>query len=131
MYKLLESTIQNSSQSQDEKIVNCTTNSTKNEDSNICKSEFIKSKVETNIKPVETQIQLDAANQKKSNSLFLRPLPKIVDQLLKFLSEDLINKTLNVFIYKYFNCSNKLIYTKIVYLILLFFYINKIVSFFV
>lgn len=111
--------------------MNCTTNLTKNEDLNICKSEFTKSKVETNIKPVETQIQLDAANQKKSNSLLLRPLPKIVDQLLKFLSEDLINKTLNVFIYKYFNCSNKLIYTKIVYLILLFFYINKIVSFFV
>lgn len=38
----------------------------------------------------------------KFGILMLKPLPKLVDELLIFLSEDLVRKTLQVFIYKYF-----------------------------
>lgn len=107
--KLLESSNQNSSQSQDEKIVNYTLNSKNKEDSNQFKTESNKSKHKPNIKTVVNETQSgvnDTVNQKISNGLLLRPPPKIVNQLSTFLSEDLIKKTLEVFIYKYFNYIN-------------------------
>jgi len=46
-------------------------------------------------------------NQNQPSFLFLiKPLPKIVDKLTTFLSEDLLKKTCEVFIYNYFNSRN-------------------------
>lgn len=39
-------------------------------------------------------------NQTRQIKMMLKPPPKLVEQLSKFLSEDLIKKTLEVFIYK-------------------------------
>lgn len=50
----------------------------------------------------EIQTENNDAQNQSIDILMLKPLPKLVDQLLTFLSEDLISQTLKVFIYKYF-----------------------------
>jgi len=48
----------------------------------------------------------DVNQNQLSAVILIRPLPKLVDKLLTFLSEDLIKKTCEVFIYNYFNFSS-------------------------
>lgn len=68
---------------------------------------------EPKFETVENMVQseVNAVNQCQLNSMvLLKPAPKLVDKLLIFLSEDLIRKTLQVFISKYFNLLIRIIY---------------------
>jgi len=56
------------------------------------------------IVPDVIQSEVNDVNQNQQSVLYLiKPLPKLVDQLMTFLSEDLVKKTCEVFIYNYFN----------------------------
>jgi len=48
----------------------------------------------------------DHINRKSTDMVLLKPTMKFANRLLKFLSVDLLNKTLKVFIYKCFNVNN-------------------------
>jgi len=53
------------------------------------------------------QSEVNDINQNQPSVLYLiRPLPRLVDKLLTFLSEDLIKKTCEVFIYNYIYFRN-------------------------
>jgi len=53
------------------------------------------------------QSEVNDVNQNQPNVLYMiKPLPKLEDKMLSFLSEDLIQKTCEVFIYSYFNFRN-------------------------
>jgi len=53
------------------------------------------------------QSEVNDVNQNQPSVLYMiKPLPKLEDKLLAFLSEDLIKKTCEVFIYNYFNFRN-------------------------
>lgn len=60
------------------------------------------------------QSETNDIDQSQLNIIMLKPPPKLVEQLLTFLSEDLIKKTLEVFIYIYFilnkSTNNNLIF---------------------
>lgn len=67
-----------------------------------------KSKLETE---VEVQSEIGYINPcKPKNMLLLRPPARLNDKILKFLSEDLLEKTLKVIIFEYLNFVN-LIYS--------------------
>lgn len=54
--------------------------------------------------PDVIQLKVNNGNQSLPNVLYLmKPPPKLVDKLITFLSEDLIRKTCEVFVYNYFN----------------------------
>lgn len=56
------------------------------------------------IVPDVIQSEVNDINQNQPNVLYLiKPVPKLVEKLTTFLSEDLIKKTCEVFIYNYFN----------------------------
>jgi len=56
------------------------------------------------IVPDVIQSEVNDINQNQPNVLYLiKPVPKLVKELITFLSEDLIKKTCEVFIYNYFN----------------------------
>lgn len=56
------------------------------------------------IVPDVIQSEVNNGNRNQPNVLYLmKPPPKLVDKLVTFLSEDLIRKTCEVFVYNYFN----------------------------
>jgi len=56
------------------------------------------------VEPDVIQSEVNDVNQNQQSVLYLiKPLPKLKDKLITFLSEDLIKKTCEVFVYNYFN----------------------------
>lgn len=122
----LESNNQNSNQSEDVKIINLSLNSANKEDTNTFKQVSIvpepekftnetnsdvgnivqESNMETVIDKIQSDIN-DGVNNKKSKCMLIKPSPKKIEPLLKLLSDDLLTKTLEVFIYKYYNYNKK------------------------